>query len=401
MKIWFVSSLSGHGGVATYIRALSAQLAQGGHSLTWLTAARANPEALVSPHLRLTTLPISYPHRIARLPIVGRYVRGLYHWQYSRQVARLLTHLPAADQPDLLEFADIGGEAFTYLRLKTRRPVVVRAHTPTFVLRQYHLPAELPGHTGLTTHLERASLTRADAVTAPSQAMAAEIARYLPDLRGRIAPIPNPLGPEWTGLPLPQPAGPEFRILQVGRLERIKGVAIAARALPQIAARLPEMQYVFVGPDRPAENGRTWQAQLSAQFSGPQWHNRVLVHGYLSPAELLAWYARAHLAAVPTLNYESFSYTAAQASAAGLPVVATAIGGIPETILDGTSGLLVPPGDPTAFSSAILTLAQDPALRQRLGQTGQDHVRRNFAVAAIAPRMLALYAAAQDTHVSR
>jgi starch synthase len=94
---------------------------------------------------------------------------------------------------------------------------------------------------------------------------------------------------------------------------------------------------------------------------------------------------------VPTLNYESFSYTCAQAMAAGKPVVASRIGGIPETVQDEVSGLLVPPGDPSELAAALIQLARDPARRCAMGEAGRAHARREFDAATVAARVMQVY----------
>jgi glycosyltransferase involved in cell wall biosynthesis len=97
---------------------------------------------------------------------------------------------------------------------------------------------------------------------------------------------------------------------------------------------------------------------------------------------------------VPSILYESFSYTCAQAMAAGRPVVATRIGGIPETVEDGVTGLLVEPGNAAELAEALIRLALDPVQRARMGQAGRERVARDFNPATVARRMLAVYARA-------
>jgi spore coat protein SA len=113
--------------------------------------------------------------------------------------------------------------------------------------------------------------------------------------------------------------------------------------------------------------------------------------GPLDQPEMTAWYGRADVAVVPSLIYESFSYTCAQAAAAGLPVVASRIGGIPETIEDGVAGILVDAGDVEQLAAALVRVARDPELRRHMGRAGRDKVRRDFASAVVAEAALGLY----------
>ena len=76
--------------------------------------------------------------------------------------------------------------------------------------------------------------------------------------------------------------------------------------------------------------------------------------------------------------------------AAGLPIVATRVGGIPEVVIDGVSGILVPRGDPSALAEALEGTISDPALRDRLGRAGRARAGE-FTWAALLPRFLALF----------
>jgi glycosyltransferase involved in cell wall biosynthesis len=79
--------------------------------------------------------------------------------------------------------------------------------------------------------------------------------------------------------------------------------------------------------------------------------------------------------------------------AAGLPVVATRVGGVGELVADGETGMLVPPGDPAALSAALALLIADPALRHRLGDAGRERARRRFDVREQRRAHIAAYSA--------
>ena len=118
-------------------------------------------------------------------------------------------------------------------------------------------------------------------------------------------------------------------------------------AIPQVLEAVPQARFVFIGAARSDQKSEYW-CSLLHQAGG----NRVEMLGFLSQAEMLDWYHKADIAVVPSLNYESFSYTCAQAMAAGMPVVASRIGGIPETLNFGEFGKLVEMGDTKALSDA-------------------------------------------------
>jgi glycosyltransferase involved in cell wall biosynthesis len=100
--------------------------------------------------------------------------------------------------------------------------------------------------------------------------------------------------------------------------------------------------------------------------------------------------AELDIAVLPSLR-EAQGISILEAMARRKPVVATAVGGIPEVIMDGVSGLLVPPHDPQALATALIGLARSPSLRTRLGEAGYETVAERFSMDAHVRRVEALY----------
>jgi len=94
------------------------------------------------------------------------------------------------------------------------------------------------------------------------------------------------------------------------------------------------------------------------------------------PAQLLS---ALDVTCVPSLS-EASGLTAIESLALGVPVVASRVGGLPDVVVDGRTGLLVPPGDAGAVAAAISELLADPARAQALGRAGREHVEQQFTV---------------------
>ena len=90
---------------------------------------------------------------------------------------------------------------------------------------------------------------------------------------------------------------------------------------------------------------------------------------------------------VPSLLQEPFGLVNIELMACGLPVIASRVGGIPEIVLDGVTGLLVEPNDPQALSEAMAKLLDDPELRKRMGENARKHVVQNFSLETYLDRL--------------
>jgi starch synthase len=113
--------------------------------------------------------------------------------------------------------------------------------------------------------------------------------------------------------------------------------------------------------------------------------------GFVRDPELLASaYREARLLVLPS-EYEAFGLVLLEAMAQGTPVVASRVGGIPEVVEDGVSGLLVPPGVPHALWEAIARMWTDAALRTKFGEAGQKKVVPRFSWEAVAGRLDRIY----------
>jgi glycosyltransferase involved in cell wall biosynthesis len=328
-------------------------------------------------------------------------MRAMCQLWYSFQASRKLRKLEKEDPADAIEFADIEAEGFAYLLRRRHSRVVVRCHTPMFVLRHYYQPEELPFRLGLISWLEKFCIRHADAVTAPSRDTALRISQECGISVNQITVIPNPIQIQpfdsahsaatacdkangW-----PEPSGkPKFTVVCVGRLERAKGIEVLARAIPLVLARIPHTRFVFIGG---AADLSVWRFRLESLAGGNQASGEVELAGPVDDIELASWYHRADVAVVPSQLYESFSYTCAQAMAAGVAVVASCIGGIPETLDYGTCGTLVEPGNSEELANAIIHLAENPNLRRQMGCAGQRRAADAFASTRVARETLRRY----------
>jgi glycogen synthase len=171
-------------------------------------------------------------------------------------------------------------------------------------------------------------------------------------------------------------------VLFVGRISEQKGILPlleAARSLPEDVS----LVLCASSPDTPELLSR-----LEAAVAGRprvRWINAML-----PVAEVVELYSHAAVFVCPSI-YEPFGLINLEAMACGTPVVATRVGGIPEVVVDGETGWLVPPGDEAALAQALRGALADPALARRMGEAGRRRVEAHFSWDRIAERTLAVY----------
>jgi len=150
----------------------------------------------------------------------------------------------------------------------------------------------------------------------------------------------------------------------------VYGATYLVRAIPIILNRLPDTQFDLLG-DGP-QKAECWELATSLEVNSAV--NWMPSQPY---DRIPRWLAMWDVTAIPSLC-ESFGAAALEASAMCVPVVASHVGGLPDTVRDGTTGLLVPPGSPQALAGAVVSLLKDAERRARMGRDGRELVEREY-----------------------
>jgi glycosyltransferase involved in cell wall biosynthesis len=179
----------------------------------------------------------------------------------------------------------------------------------------------------------------------------------------------------------PVELAPRPTLLQVARLSRVKGQHTLLRALASLEAHA-----VLVGRD--LEAGGAYERELRDEAARLGVADRVFFAG--ARDDIPALLAGSDVFCLPS-SAEGLPIVVLEAMASARPVVASAVGGTPELVADGVTGLLVPPEDPFALAAALRSLLADPARVRALGQAGRDRVHREFSLERSTGRVLDLY----------
>jgi glycogen synthase len=287
-------------------------------------------------------------------------------------------------------------------------PLVVTAHSIE-PLRPWKRE-QLGRGVDVTAWAERAALEAADAVIAVSAEMRRDLLGYFAIAPERVHVIPNGVDTE-TYRPAPgrtrlqrfglEPSRPY--VLFVGRVSRQKGLLHLIHAIPLLPAGT-QVVLCAGAADTPevAREVEAAVAQVRAERAGVVW-----IPEMVDRATAVELYSHAAVFCCPSV-YEPFGLINLEAMACEVPVVASAVGGIPEVVVDGETGRLVPvevvehdgvlePRDPVGFAralaQALTDLLEDPALRRTMGVKGRQRAEAVFSWGVVARRTLELYRA--------
>ena len=250
---------------------------------------------------------------------------------------------------------------------------------------------QLGGGYAISSWCERVAVTAANAVIAVSDAMRADIMAVYPDIPAeRLSVIRNGIDTgEYTADAATDvlskydvdPTRPY--VIFVGRITRQKGLPVLLRAAAMLD---PAAQLVVCAgqPDTPELLAEV--TALTASLDRVLWIPKMLAR-----REVIQLLSHATAFACPSL-YEPLGIVNLEAMACGTSVVASEVGGIPEVVADGVTGLLVPPDDPESLAAALDELIRDPSRARSMGHAGRDRAVAEFSWTAVAQQTASLYA---------
>lgn len=170
--------------------------------------------------------------------------------------------------------------------------------------------------------------------------------------------------------------------LFLGRLGKRKGSYDLLEATARVAAERPELR-LLLGGDGELDEVRARAAELGIA-------DKVELLGWVRGEDKEQLLAMAVLYVLPSYN-EGLPVSVLEAMAAGLPILSTPVGGIPEAVADGIEGFLIEPGDVQALAERLNHLLGDPELARRMGECARHKVEIAFSAAAVLPQIEAMY----------
>ncbi len=344
------------GGIATFTEEIARATSDLGFDVeVW--AQSAPPDREKTWPFRLRRLPLKGSHDfMCQVRLAGELVR------HRRQLRYATVYLP---EP---------GPMLTMMLLQ-----FVRTFRPRRLILTFHGSEILNfAHHPFRRWLARRLISRATRVSTLSNYTQELLLAHFPEAAGKILLTPGALRTDFAVVPT-RPAKPKDKIivLTVGRLHPRKGQLLTLQALqtlaPEVRARL---EYWIVGSQSKANYEQNLRAAASSRPD-----LTVRFFGNLADEELADIYARADIFAMTSIEHghsiEGFGLVYLEASGHGLPIVAHRIGGVPETVIEGVTGLLVPPHRPAQLAATFERLVFDEDLRRKLGDGGRVWAARN------------------------
>lgn len=328
-------SFGEYGGIGRIAEALAERFGAHGHPVAVIhrPGVRLGGRWETAPRLELAMPP---------LPRRGRQLRRQFDLALAltRALPRLATFL--REHADVVLTLAISTYAPWSLLAARQRPVVVS-------LQGGEPSGRFAPHPGVFRHL----LRRAAAVTACAESLVAAARRLAPEVGDRLTVVPNGVDVEIFAGPGPSPH-PRPYLLAAGRFTRQKGCDVAIEAAARLeAVRASRVDLVFAGdgPDEAALRALAERRGIGSQvhFLGP-----------IDRERMRAVYRGAAVVVVPS-RWEGLPLVCLEAMASGRPVVASRVDGIPDAVVDGETGLLVPPDDADALARALARVLDDLA----------------------------------------
>ena len=295
---------------------------------------------------------------ILRIPFRGPIERG--DVEAVGRIVHRIEEIKRFWMPELVHLLGLGSAALYQLRTRRVYPA------PLLVTLQNRLLTD-GGTAGES--LQSRVLREADLVVACSAAIRKEVGTLVPTASKRCVVIPNSLdAPDRA--PTPLPTRPP-RLLCLGRLVPVKGFDLALTALAALRDRHPDLCLTVAG-DGPTRAGLERMAAEAGLGSV------VRFTGWVRPGDIPDLINESTIVLLPSREREGLPVVAVQAALMGRPMIATPVGGLPEIVVDGVTGLIVEEEDPRALAMAITTLLDQPPMARAMGERARLHALARF-----------------------
>ena len=390
---------TGWGGIATFTRHLAHGLKEIGHTVEVVSLSADEDKIQFDDGIKIHRVKQEWAgERLGTISMCMPYSR--YVLMTSTSLWRRFFQIHVEEPFDVVDTPELLAEGL--MPAITRAiPLVVRLYTPhsKFIKEKLHNVTPSFDHEFVAA-IERVAMLSADVLTSPSQDLARFVADDISYDLEDIHIVRNPIDPAQfsdDGACALEPNG-KLRVMFVGRLEERKGIHYLIDAIPEVIAVHKDVEFVIIGDDtKNAKGQRSVLDELKAKLKADGTESCVRFIPRIKLEELPAYYRSADISIVPSV-YDNSPYTCQEAMSCGNPVIGTNSGGTAEYLVDGESGISIPPRDSKAIAGAIIRLIQDESLRVEMGANARKRVLEHFDRKEIARKTVSLYELARQRY---
>jgi len=377
-----------YGGISTYVSQAARMLSSRGHRVEVFTSSPSRAGSIVEDGILV--------HRIL----------GSDHFSFPAAIGPPFANRHAAVGFDVLEGPEYGADALDAVRRVPDIPLVVKLHTPSFLLtaatyaglritdplrwrllrgriREYAVRRmKGTGAKWRYTHkyaldIERDHTRDADEIASPSKALAAIVTDAWQLVPNKVSHVPYPFVPDAALLNIPV-GGSQGNVTFLGRLEVRKGVLDLARAIPIVLRENANVKFRLIGPDDESPRNNIGMREYLAHKLR-HYRESVELLPPIANERLADIFATTDVVVIPSV-WENFANVCLESMSAARAIIASDAGGMAEMLDNGNAGRMIPPCDPSNFARAILELIAGPDLRCRLGERARRRVLDEYNV---------------------
>lgn len=380
----------GAGGQNIYVRHVGDALAKKGWKVDMFTRKVSPEQEDIIEHsencrtIRLQAGPLSFVERSQLFDYLPNFVESFLQFEHQTECLYPLIH------------TNYWLSGWVGLKLKEHQPLRM-AHTyHSLGSIKYQNVDDIPPIAEKRVQIEKDCLEQADRVVATSPHERQDMRSTLSQ-QGDIEVIPCGTNVESFGLMSRAEARQTLNItsdqkilIYVGRFDPRKGLETLIRAINHNEVRQHPFHVYVVGGNRSDQKDQSERDRIEQLVHSLDLSENVTFTGRLDHSQLPTYYSAADVCIVPS-HYEPFGLVAIEAMASGIPVIASAVGGLRFTVQPDQTGLLAPARDDHAFATCIDQICSNPELRDRLGRAGKQRVHDNFSWDGVTDTLSELY----------
>lgn len=317
---------------------------------------------------------------------LSRHVLSMYF--FSQRVRKIISDIHKENRIDLLETCDFGGDSISFPDKAWLFPVVVRCHTPGFLL-DYYNQCESKSVSLFTSLFEKKILQRAANLIFSSEGLYREVIKHV-SISGNVSLQPYLIDLNQVAKKMWKDVGPQLKFVAVGRVEKRKGADQLCRSFSQLIEEGCRADLYFVGRDSYLLPGGSYISYLKKEVITRKGAPYIHFLPEIDRQQLLQVICNYDVLVLPS-RFEGVGYVAIEAMAACLPVIGSIHGGTSELVVNGVTGFAVDPGNVDDLTCAMRRLICDRNLTQLLGKNGRKRVKKRYMASIVSREAVEYY----------